>query len=177
MTPGGGEPGGGGRGPANLRRCGPVLLLLLAGGLGCGAEPAAAQAASASDPPAVAFRLGDPTPNPFQEEVRIPFELGPEAPTGTERGRGPAPAAGTRDSAAVSLAVYNVLYQRVAWARTPPDGEAGLPVRERRYAVPGRYEVVWNGRADGGRRVPAGPYFLELVVDGRTAVRKVILTR
>ena len=176
MSTRGGEPGGGRDGRARLRRTGSVLLLLLAGGLGFGTTPASAQAASAPDTPAVSFRLGDPTPNPFQEEVRIPFELGPEVPPGTERGRPPAPDA-PRDSAVVSLAVYNVLYQRVAWARTPPDGEAGLPARERRYAVPGRYEVVWNGRSDGGRRVAAGPYFLELVVDGRTAVRKVILTR
>lgn len=159
-------------------RAASVAAALVAGALTGGAGPASAQAPPPADTTPVAFRLGDPSPNPFQEEVRIPFRLGPEEasgadPRGEDRERGAA-----SDSAVVSLAVYNVLYQRVAWARIrEEDGEEGAPVRDRSFAVPGRYEVVWPGRAREGRQVPAGPYFLELVVDGRTAVRKVILTR
>ncbi len=135
-----------------------------------------AQTPVAGDTSALAFALDDPVPNPFQEVVRIPFRLGPPP---AERRTRPAPGeAVRRDSVRVSVAVYNVLWQRVAWARTwedPPSG--GLPVRDRRYAVPGNHEVVWRGRTSGGRRVPSGPYFVELRVDGRTAVRKVLLTR
>lgn len=131
-----------------------------------------AQAPAATDTAMVPFRLGDPAPSPFQEEVRISFRLGAPA-VEDRRAAGRVPP----DSVRVSVAVYNVLYQRVAWARTAEARDGGVPVRDRRYAVPGSYEVVWRGRARGGRRVPSGPYFVELVVNGRTAVRKVLLTR
>lgn len=134
---------------------------------------APAQAPAAGDTSAVAIALDDPSPNPFQEEVRIPFRLGPPAAEdGAAAGGVP-----SADSVRVSVAVYNVLWQRVAWARTSEARDGGAPVRDRRYPVPGVYEVVWRGRGRGGRRVPSGPYFVELTVDGRTAVRKVLLTR
>jgi flagellar hook assembly protein FlgD len=49
--------------------------------------------------------------------------------------------------------------------RTLLDGE--LPAGERR--------VTWDGRTDGGQRVPAGIYLLNLQVDGVTVSQKVAL--
>lgn len=137
--------------------------------------PASGQAPPGADTAAVPFDLGDPSPNPFREAVRIPFRLGPAERADGEVVRHP-DRPRLPDSVRVSVAVYNVLYQRVAWARTPAEG-GSVPIRDRRYAVPGRHEAVWRGRNRGGRRVPAGPYFVELVVEGRKAVRRVLLTR
>lgn len=166
------------RGRSARVRTGALAAAATAAALAAAAGPAGGQVPDRADTGAVAVRLGDPTPNPFQEEVRLPFRLGAPAadtiaPAADASGRGTGPPA---DSVRVSVAVYNVLYQRVAWARTPEEA-GGVPIRDRIYAVPGRYEAVWRGRADGGRRMPSGPYFVELVAGGRTAVRKVLLVR
>lgn len=153
-------------------RTGALAAAALSAALAAAAEPAGAQAPASAETPALSVSLGDPTPNPFRAEVRIPFRLDPPAADSVRSGDGPAP-----DSAAVSVAVYNVLYQRVAWARTPGGEDGDVPIRDRRYAVPGGYEAVWRGRAAGGRRLPSGPYFVELAAGGRTAVRKVLLVR
>lgn len=151
-----------------------ALLAAVAAAVLAAPSAGTAQAPAAADT-SVVFALGDPSPNPFQEEVRIPFRLGPPPPAegAGPDGDGPPPP----DSVRVSVAVYNVLWQRVAWARTSGDRDGGVPVRDRWYDVPGEHAAVWRGRTDGGRRVPSGPYFVELRVDGRTAVRKVLLTR
>lgn len=153
-----------------------ALLAALAAAALAAPTASPAQTPAEGDTSAVAFALGELVPNPFQEAVRIPFRLGPppaERLTGTAPGETP-----RRDSVRVSVAVYNVLWQRVAWARTwNMARNGGAPVRNRLYAVPGNHEVVWRGRTSGGRRVPSGPYFVELSVDGRTVVRKVLLTR
>jgi hypothetical protein len=41
----------------------------------------------------------------------------------------------------------------------------------------GRYRTIWDGRGDGGERVPAGIYFFRLRAGDRTASRKVVLVR
>jgi hypothetical protein len=65
----------------------------------------------------------------------------------------------------------------------PRAGEARLMVIDlqgrlvrRLIAAPmgaGRHDVVWNGRDDGGRRVAAGIYVVELGFEGRTSVRRI----
>ena len=151
-----------------------VRTVLLAAAAALAVPTGAAAQAPTLDTPAPVFALGDPSPNPFQEEVRIPFRLGPPPPAAGRTAGGDAPSA---DSARVSVAVYNVLWQRVAWARTREARDGDVPVRDRSYAVPGDYEAIWRGRGRGGRRMPSGPYFVELRVDGGSAVRKVLLTR
>lgn len=134
----------------------------------------------------VPFRLEEPRPNPFQSRVEIPFVLGEGPPPGWrapaigegsgERGR--ARPADRPRRATVSIRVYNLLHQRVAWADVASgEDRAGERVRDLAYEVPGAYRAVWDGRGDDGHRVVSGPYFVEIVVDGWTAVRKVLLTR
>lgn len=164
---------------------GVAALLWLAAGTG--PLPAQGGGRGALDAAAtVRFRLGEPIPNPFRERVEIPFVLGegPEprwrtsiraAPPGEggEAAGAPQPA-----RAVVSVRVYNLLHQAVAWAReAPAAGTAGRPVRDVAYPVPGSYTAVWDGRSGDGHRVAPGPYFVEIVVDGWTAVRKVLLMR
>lgn len=134
----------------------------------------------------VPFRLEEPRPNPFQDRVEIPFVLGegpapewraPALGEGTEE-RGRALLAERPRRATVSIRVFNLLHQRVAWAVVAPgEDRSGERVRDLAYEVPGVYRAVWDGRGDDGHRVVSGPYFVELVVDGWTAVRKVLLTR
>lgn len=63
-----------------------------------------------------------------------------------------------------TVAVYDVSGRRV---RTVFSG----PVQ------PGTYEVEWEGRSDGGGEVSSGVYFLRLVLNGRSTVKKVSLVR
>ncbi len=136
--------------------------------------------------PTVSFRLEEPRPSPFQDRVELPFVLGEGAAPG---GRAPALGEGTGDPgrarpaerperATVSIRIFNVLHQRVAWAEVGPGEESsGRRLRDLEYEVPGVYRAVWDGRGDDGHRVVSGPYFVEIVVDGWTAVRKVLLVR
>lgn len=173
-------------GPWRIAALAAALWLPVAGpGLAAQEEPGPGVAGT--EPPAtVRFRLEEPRPNPFQDEVEVPFVLG-EGPeprwrssiTGRAVGVAePGRAADPPDRARVSVRIYNLLHQRVAWATVAPGEErSGRQVRDLSYPVPGRYVAVWNGRAGDGYRVPSGPYFVEIVVDGWTAVRKVLLTR
>lgn len=42
---------------------------------------------------------------------------------------------------------------------------------------PGRYEVVWDGKNDGGQRVASGVYFCSLEAGGQRDTRQVVLLR
>ncbi|MEW6755101.1 MAG: FlgD immunoglobulin-like domain containing protein, partial [Candidatus Latescibacterota bacterium] len=42
---------------------------------------------------------------------------------------------------------------------------------------PGTHAVIWDGRDDQGREVPAGVYLCRLHSGGATAVRKVVRVR
>ena len=159
-------------------------LWLVAGG---GELAAQAGARDVSDPPpAVRFQLREPTPNPFRDRVEIPFVLGEGAeprwrtaiagPPGEEGRSGDPEAQPAR--ATVSIRIYNLLHQNVAWAREAPSPDGTeRRVRDVSYAVPGHYTAVWDGHVEDGYRAPPGPYFVELVVEGWTAVRKVLLER
>lgn len=159
-----------------------LWLPAAAGGL-AGQEVAAGEGEAA---PVVRFRLEPPAPSPFQDSLTIPFVLG-EGPDPRRRASitrpsseetAPPDRAAPPDSATVSIRIYNLLHQNIAWARAgPSDPRAGRPVREMSFAVPGRYAAVWDGTAADGYGVVSGPYFVELVVNGWTAVRKVLFTR
>lgn len=111
------------------------------------------------------FRLEQNYPNPFNPSTRIPFVLEGEIFEGGQ-------------SALVSLRVYNVLQQLIAIPTTldHPDG-AGLPVDQLTYAEPGGKLAFWDGKDRNGREVAAGIYYLQLVVNGSSQVRKMVVSR
>ncbi|GAG92180.1 unnamed protein product, partial [marine sediment metagenome] len=45
------------------------------------------------------------------------------------------------------------------------------------YTTPGYYTVMWNGKDDVGRKIPAGIYFVRFDVDNYTEIYKAILLR
>lgn len=111
------------------------------------------------------FSLQPAFPNPFDEETRIPFILGDEL----FRGGG---------GVEVSMRVYNLLHQLVAIPTLREEnGSRGRPVDEILMGRPGSYEAIWDGTDRGGARVTPGPYFVQLAVEGRTQVRKLLLVR
>lgn len=111
------------------------------------------------------FSLGQNYPNPFNPETKIPFELLPEL---FEDGR----------PVRVSIRIYNVLQQFVAapTALGHPQGE-GVPLVELEYTRPGEYEAYWDGRDRSGAQVASGVYFVQLVVNGRSQVGKMFVTK
>lgn len=140
------------------------VILLLAGCL----VPQSAQAQDPADPPPVredGFRLGQNYPNPFNPETRIPFELGESL---FENGQ----------SARVTIRIYNVLQQLVAvpTALNHPLGN-GVPVENLIYTTSGPKEAFWNGLDLNGRQVASGVYYMQLVVNGRSLVRKMIVAK
>lgn len=143
------------------RTCCVLVLLLSCLGAVATASGQDAGVSGGTDPE---FRLEQNYPNPFNPETKIPFVLD----DGLFRD-GPV---------AVSLRIYNVLQQYVATptALNHPGGE-GAPVDELEYRAPGRYEAYWDGTDRSGREVASGVYFVQLVVDGRTEVRKMFVTK
>jgi hypothetical protein len=111
------------------------------------------------------FRLEQNYPNPFNPSTRIPFVLEGEIFEGGQ-------------AAMVSIRVYNVLQQLVAIPTTldHPDG-VGLPIDQLAYAEPGNKEAFWDGRDRNGRDVAAGIYYLRLIVNGESQVRKMVVVR
>lgn len=147
-----------------MRRPQAALIALSLALLGAGA--AAQQAATrASEPSGAAFTLEPPDPNPFERETRVVFVLGEDL---FRDGRRPA----------VSMRVYNLLHQMVAvpTVRLREEGEA-VRLAGIQIASPGTYEAIWDGRDLEGQRVNEGPYFIQLLVDGRSQVRKVLAVR
>ena len=141
----------------------PVLLVLFA----LFSPPASAQqeggsGASGQD---AGFRLEQNYPNPFNPETRIPFVLAEGA---LVDGR----------PAIVTLRVYNVLLQHVGTptALSHPLGE-GVPIQDLEYPFPGRHEAYWDGRDFQGNQVASGVYVLQLVVNGREAIRKMYVAK
>ena len=68
------------------------------------------------------------------------------------------PAAGAAD-----VEVFDVSGRRVASLLDVPRATAGT------------HEALWNGRGEGGERVPAGVYLVRLRALGRTLTRRVAL--
>lgn len=110
------------------------------------------------------FTLGQNYPNPFNPETRIPFDLNEVLFAG----------GGT---VVVSVRIYNVLQQFVAspTALRHPSGQASLIDLE--YMTPGRYEGYWDGLDQSGREVASGIYFVQLTVNGVTAVMRMYVAK
>jgi hypothetical protein len=142
----------------------PVLLALI---LLFSPLPALSQEAPGRGAPGqdAGFRLEQNYPNPFNPETRIPFVLSEES---IVDGR----------PAVVTLRVYNVLLQHVATptALAHPSGD-GVPVQDLEYPHAGRQEAYWDGRDVQGNEVASGIYVLQLVVNGREAIRKMYVAK
>lgn len=129
----------------------------LAGQEGVQAGPSGAQESD--------FHLEQNYPNPFNPETTIPFQLEEDL---FDEGR----------PVVVTLRIYNVLQQFVAHptALNHPRGE-GTPVEELEYPSPGEFEAYWNGVDRSGKQVASGVYFVQLVVNGKSQVRKMFVTK
>ncbi len=110
------------------------------------------------------FTLGQNYPNPFNPETRIPFDLLEVLFTDGA-------------TAVVSVRIYNVLQQFVAspTALSHPSGRA--PLVDLEYTTPGRYEAYWDGLDQSGREVASGIYFVQLTVNGVTAVMRMYVAK
>lgn len=111
------------------------------------------------------FTLGQNYPNPFNPETRIPFEL-------SER------LFDAGEPVVVSIRIFNILQQYVAApvAMGFMGGE-GLPMLQLEYTSPGRYEAYWDGRDRNSNQVASGVYFVQMLVNGQTAMRKMFVTK
>lgn len=111
----------------------------------------------------VGFELQQNYPNPFSTTTRIPFYLGMSL---FEQGQ----------PAVVTMRIFNVLQQLVAHpiALNHPDGEVALSNLE--YHTPGQKEAFWDGHDVNGRQVAAGIYYLQINVNGRRQIMKMIVS-
>ena len=111
------------------------------------------------------FRLGQNYPNPFNPETRIPFRLEESL---FENGQ----------PVRVTLRIYNVLQQLVAipTALNHPQGN-GVPVNQLEYDAPGDKVAFWDGRDTNGREVASGIYYMQLIVNGHSVVRRMIVAK
>ncbi len=110
------------------------------------------------------FTLGQTYPNPFNPETRIPFDLLEVLFTDGA-------------TAVVSVRIYNVLQQFIASpvALSHPSGR--VPLVDLEYMTPGRYEAYWDGLDQSGREVASGIYFVQLTVNGVTAVMRMYVAK
>jgi hypothetical protein len=145
-----------------------VLLLALLPGVPKAAAQQTDNAAAPQDTVSGEVRglgLEQNYPNPFSDETRIPFVLGPDL---FEDGR----------PVVLNVRIYNVLRQLVAipTALDHPMG-AGQPALELRYDAPGRYTLYWDGTDRSGQSVSSGIYFCHVVANRSQDVVKMVVTR
>jgi hypothetical protein len=140
---------------------GVILCVLAVAPLPLAAQNAGTDASNrAAD---VGFELHQNYPNPFTTSTRIPFELKMSL---FDQGQ----------PVIVTMRIFNVLQQLVANATTlgHPDGE-GLPVNALQYRAPGNYEAFWDGHDLQGRQASPGIYYLQIIVNGRRQIMKMVL--
>jgi hypothetical protein len=140
-----------------------MLSVLFALSPGISAQVLPGDPAPAGEPER-GFTLGQNYPNPFNPETRIPFDL--NEILFTDGG-----------TAVVSVRIYNVLQQFIAspTALSHPSGQA--PLVDLEYTTAGRYEAYWNGLDQSGREVASGIYFVQLTVNGVTAVMRMYVAK
>ena len=111
------------------------------------------------------FELQQNYPNPFNPTTRIPFRLGPIL---FERG----------EPVVVTMRIFNVLQQLVAYptALNHPDGN-GVLVNGLEYRTAGQHEAFWDGHDLSGRQVASGIYYLQIIVNGRRQIMKMIVSK
>ena len=96
-------------------------------------------------------------------QARIPFVLGKSL-----YADGTAPV--------VTVQIFNLLQEFVAspLAVQPLRGDT-LPAVDLEYQIPGRYEVVWDGKDFAGADVANGVYFATITVDGLSRVVRMLV--
>lgn len=111
----------------------------------------------------VGFELQQNYPNPFSSTTRIPFNLSLSL---FEQGQ----------PVMATMRIFNVLQQLIAYptALNHPAGE-GAPVNGLEYHAPGQHEAFWDAHDLNGRRVASGIYYLQLTVNGRRQIMKMIV--
>lgn len=149
-----------------MRRFLRVSLVLLSM-FGATAIPASAQGGggeASSGQQASGFELHSNYPNPFNPETTIPFTLYEDL---FVDGR----------PVVVSVQVFNLLQQPVAWpvALDHPSGE--VAVRQLEYTSPGDWKAFWDGRDMAGNQVASGMYFVRLTVNGRSKYKRMLVTK
>jgi hypothetical protein len=102
----------------------------------------------AGPPPAAAF-LAQNAPNPFNPTTKIAYGI-------------PANAGGA--AVPVRLEIFDAAGHRV---RNLVTG----------VQAPGQHAAIWDGRDDGGRRLPSGIYFSHLRAGTATLTRKMVLMK
>ena len=111
------------------------------------------------------FRLEQNYPNPFNP---------------TPRSRSSSRRKSSRDGrpAIVTIRIFNILQQLVAvpTALNHPHGN-GVPVMDLPYDTPGRKEAFWDGKDRNGREVASGVYYIQLVVNNQSVVRKMVVAK
>ncbi|MBI4513611.1 MAG: T9SS type A sorting domain-containing protein [Gemmatimonadetes bacterium] len=148
------------------RVCGPLAVLLLA--LSAFAPDARAQK---GDTVGANYRLAGGLvleqnyPNPVRPDTRIPFVLGEDL---FADGR----------PVVASVRIFNVLRQLVAVPTAldhPSQGQR--PLLELEYQTPGRYLAYWDGKDSNGQPVASGIYFYQIVANGKSQIRKLIVAK
>ncbi len=148
-----------------MRRLCRVGVILLA--LGWVPVALAGQAAGVDEPPHAqnrGFELHQNYPNPFNPSTRIPFTLYPELFDGNK-------------PVVVTARIYNLLQQLVAIPTAVNHPAGSVPLDQLEYTTPGYKEAFWDGLDQNGRRVPAGIYYLQFIVNGHRVVRKMVMAR
>lgn len=99
----------------------------------------------------------------LQASTRIPFVLDRSL---YENGTSPV----------VTIQIFNLLQEFVAspLAVQPLQGDT-LPAVELEYQIPGRYEVLWDGRDFAGVEVASGVYFVNITVNGLSRVVRMLV--
>jgi hypothetical protein len=103
---------------------------------------------SVADLPGAQHRLLDGYPNPFNPQTRIPYELG-----------------GSGSTENVTLQILDL---RGRVVKTLVNGQ---------QAVGQRYEAIWNGTDEGGRRMSSGVYMSQLTVGGQSQAKLLTLVK
>jgi hypothetical protein len=101
--------------------------------------------------------------DPFNPSTRIPFILEEELFQGEQ-------------PVVVSVRIFNVLQHLVSEpvANNHKEGNR-VPLDELEYSSPGRQEAFWDGLDQFGRKVVSGVYFLQLIVNGRSHIKKMLV--
>ena len=113
-------------------------------------------------------QLGQNSPNPGNQDTRIPFVVG-DAQGCTDSGR----------QYRVSLRIYNLLAQQVAVPVLQGGGSvAGGEAVENQLLTCGQYQAYWNGKnSQTGDDVASGIYLYRLEIDGKPFVKKMIVRK
>jgi hypothetical protein len=135
------------------------LCVLAATPFSLAAQNAGNDASRAAD---VGFELLQNYPNPFSASTRIPFNLGISL---FDQGQ----------PAVVTMRIFNVLQQLVAYPTALNHSAGEVPLNGLEYHTPGMNEAFWDAHDLNGRRVASGIYYVQITVNGRRQIMKMMV--